>query len=103
MYFAPLAFALALSLPQEPAQNPAPKTYELRWQLAAGQVIEASLADHREDASSMQITVGGQEPQPQEHSSKHEFELVWRDEVQAVKDGLPMHVKRKFTELVHSI
>jgi hypothetical protein len=101
------AFALACTLPfvasaASRAQDPAPK-HGLRWKIGAGAVIEASLEDLREDQSSMEISFGNQDPQASEHASTNRFELTWRDEVKAVKDGRPSSVKRKLAQLEHVI
>jgi hypothetical protein len=102
-----VAFALACALPLAASaaslvQDPAPK-HELRWKIASGAVIEASLKDLREDQNSMELTFGNQDPQPSEHSSENRFELAWRDAVKAAKDGRPTAVKRKFSTLEHEI
>jgi hypothetical protein len=110
MYHLPrAAFALACALPLAAAaaptslaQDPAPK-HELRWRIAPGAVIEASLKDLREDQSSMELSFGNQAPQPSEHTSENRFELAWRDVVKAAQDGLPTAVKRKFSKLEHEI
>lgn len=104
MHFDPIAFALALPLASLAVQDPAPApTYAMQWKLAAGQVLDATLEDARTEENTMSISVGGQEPEPQEHSSEHDLKLAWRDEIVAVKGGLPNAVKRKFGELEHTI
>jgi hypothetical protein len=102
MHYATIAFVCALPFAASLAQDPAPK-HELRWKIASGAVIEASLKDLREDQSSMEITFGDQDPQPNEHASENRFELVWRDAVKAAKDGRPSAVKRKYAKVENEI